>query len=373
MTGGPPLPDLAARRVRWFARALGEFLGSLDPEVHGDGWNLAFARAWVDDHMTEADMARAVGFEIGTSLYRPTPRSLLVTPSNGTTSGIVALFWAYLGSSAVDLLPSRSDTWTAGFARVLRDHDGDGAVRVLSKDAVDLDAFVPEHSAVIVYGTDATVARYRDLVTDARVPVLGYGSKTSFAVHDRDDWTDEDTDRYFRDLVAADGLGCLNPVVLYTPSVGGAVGRGLRALSDRVIAHYGDHPSAAAARHGFRADAVVSGHATATVGHFAVRPTGPFEAPPPTRGYGTAWVVEIDGPQDVAREWANVSGWVSSVTLSTAGPFARWSDVLAGLSPSRIADPGEAQRPPLAWSHDNGRNLLPLVRLTDVECAAAQR
>jgi hypothetical protein len=365
-----PVPGSAARRVRCFAGAVEEFFAAFRPEVHRDRWNFDFARAWAGEFLTEGAVRAAVRFELQTSGYRPTPRCLLVTPSNGTTSGIVALLWAYLGSAEVDLLPSASDTWTAGFARLLRSRDGDGAVRVLAKDDVVLGDFVPDHSAVVVYGSDATVEVYRTLLAGTAVPLLGYGSKTSFAVHDRDGWDDGDTDRHFTDLVAADGLGCLNPVVLYVPRITAAVRAGLEALSDRIAEHYRGDAAAAVQQREFRVENVVSGCATGTVGRFAVRDRGPAGSFPATRGYGTCHVVEVDGPQDVVAEWSGVPGWVSSVTLGSPDP-AVWVDALTALGPSRITAPGQAQRPPLTWAHDNRRNLLPLVELVDVELAGA--
>lgn len=296
--------------------------------------------------------------------YIPAPRTALVTPGNGFTSGIVALFWAYVGSRTVTLIPSRTDYWTPSFCSLLQKEDPTSVTIVDKNEYQDsFTTILKKHSHLVVYGSDKTIDYYRELWS-SRENFLGYGSKTSIIVHDRPIWTSRDSQSYLNDLVAYDGFGCLNPTVLYTTEWTREIREGVSQLADLVSKHY-EYSSVTPEWTRFRTANAMDLKAIESIGPFVVRNTAHFPTTEPTRGFGTLYVVPEAPVEDILSEWEGTS-LISTVVLNSAVPDV-WTHTLPELGASRITLPGQAQRPPLNWSHDNSRNLLPLVKLVDCE------
>lgn len=216
-----------------------------------------------------------------------------------------------------------------------------------SDDVAALEAAVGEVDAVVVLGSDATIAAVRAVVPADR-PFVGYGHRVSAA------WLDGADEAALvglaEDLCAWDQAGCLSPQVAWVTGdpeeVAARLAAAVAAVEGRLPM---DVPTGAwPARHAARARAEMLGRAFATeTALIAALPASAFRASP---GHRALTVL----PADEAA-LAEITPRLS--TLAVAGR------VPAGLDPgTRLCPPGRMQRPPLTWPHDGHPNLTPLLR-----------
>ncbi|WP_267716707.1 acyl-CoA reductase [Streptomyces sp. CoH17] len=325
-----------------------------------------FARAWLSEKMSHGtDLTRAVAVDLGPSVwdFSPVGDVFLVTPGTGRTSGIAALFWVYAtGAETITVATSRSDEWTSKFIEYLSDVGIMDVGSAATQSDEELQNFLDAHEVHVVYGSNETIKRFKNLST----PEVGlyYGSRASFAIHDSETYRDKHVAQYYRDLVTYDGHGCLNTTTFYVPRLTDDLREMFVKITDKVREKYSDVASKVV-RSQFLAESVIVPFVQERVGDFLVRTENIGERTTPLPvGYGTAFIVEYgDNPRIVRDEWNHT--FASSVTLVGSGE--KWLPILRKSGVSRITDPGEAQNPSLLWTHDGGKNLVPMVRLVCME------
>ena len=242
------------------------------------------------------------------------------------------------------------------------------AVRVTEElDATWLD----EAEALIVFGSDETVAHFRALARSGQ-RFVAHGHKVSFGAVFKDPEFASIEDAA-RDVCAFDQMGCLSPVVFY-------VGGDAREYGARLAQAMAEgeareprgsvSPSIANAIRALREETAfraANGEACAvwqsegsTAWTVLYDEAAGFPHSPLHR---TIFVKPL--PPDFAAELADVSEH-----LSCAGIFPATEEHAARLGPlglGRICPIGRMQLPPWTWHQDGAGTLAPLVRWVDFE------
>ena len=255
--------------------------------------------------------------------------------------------------------------------------------------AVEAAAFAASE-AVIAYGNDASIGKIRGRVPD-RVRFVSHGHRVSIAVVGREALQPGSlqrlAERLAYDVSLFDQQGCVSPHVIYVER-GGAIPpeafaerlAGAMALFERAM------PRGRLAIE--ETSAIQQVRTEAELRELREEPIRLFLSPG-----GTAWtVIYEDDPTFVPSclnrvvrvkalaDMAEVPNLVRPIsrylqTVGTAMPQGRrdrLAEALAPLGVCRVCSVGDMPHPPLAWHHDGGFSLLPLLRWTSIEECARQ-
>ncbi len=233
------------------------------------------------------------------------------------------------------------------------------------------DEWLAQADAVIVFGSDETIAEIRKRVLPPRV-FIPHGHKVSIGIV-FEDWECVSAAGAARDASLFDQQGCLSPHVFY---VGGNAAAYAARLAEEMEKFNAENPrgklttpelaSIAAVRADYRFRA-------ANDPRIAV-----FES----RG-SSDWTVILDAddeftpsclnrvifvkpmPDDLPAALGGASAFLSTIAIWPATlPNVR---KVGDLGASRICPIGRMQSPPFTWHQDGGQNLAPLVRWIDAE------
>lgn len=305
------------------------------------------------------------------------------------TVGIFSLICALLLKSPVIAKPSAHDAlFPALFAQTLARVEPRlaGALAVLPwpGGSVELEqAAMAGAGAVVVYGSDATVADLRRRAP-AGARFVGYGHRLSVAGVGRealgDEYVEATARRLAWDVALFDQQGCLSPQVAAVER-GGQVEP--KAFAERVAAELAAlavtfprgalDPAEAAQIQSLRQTAAFQAAAGADVAL--------WQSPDSTdwtviyraiaAGLSTCRnrVISVVSVDDLASELPRLCAGlpISTVGLAAWGPHL--PDLIAALTPlaTRICHLGTMGEPPVTWRHDGQTNLGPLVSWVDVE------
>ncbi len=231
------------------------------------------------------------------------------------------------------------------------------------------DEWLEKANAVLVFGTDETVADFRRRVSSRQI-FIGHGHKLSFAIVFDDPEGDAAT-LAARDVSLFDQKGCLSPHDIYVAGDARAFAERLAAAMEAFNVHTPRGP--------------VTTEEAAEIFHLrsayrfraASDPSaGMWESPDSTH-----WTVIYEEepqfapsclnrfvfvkplPDDLADALWMVRPHLSAITLH---PFnSAHTTALADLGATRLCPLGNAQSPSLFWHQDGGQSLAPLVRWID--------
>ena len=221
----------------------------------------------------------------------------------------------------------------------------------------ETDAAVASADAVIVLGSDASVARFRSRVRPDQA-FVGYGHRLSAAILTAAA-SSEDLRRLTDDLVAWDQSGCLSPRVLWV-----AGDSDLHDLGTRLATRLEGAVS------GLDVLSPAAAHAQRTAWTRAV-----MTGRPVLRAGSWCLAVAADGapyPPEAAPRWLSIAP-LTAVGVAAWGPALSTLGLGAGLGasdlPANLASPGlrccrlgEMQLPPLDWLQDGLAPLSALLR-----------
>lgn len=274
------------------------------------------------------------------------PRSVLVIAARTLPASTMrAVLMARLLGAAVVLKP-------AGGQRAIADAlaTADPGVQVAdfaSSDVVERDRHIDAVDAIVVLGSDATIAAVRAATPDTKA-FVGYGHRVSAAWLEAPD--DDALAGLATDLCAWDQAGCLSPQVAWIANGDpepvatrlAAIVRERERTLPMILDPAGARQRAAALA---RAQMLGTAHQTDTT-VLATLPQPGFVASP---GQRFLWLL----PADEAALTA-IAPHLSALSVCGAAP--ELPDHV------RRCAPGQLQRPPLMWPHDGRPNLTPLLR-----------
>ena len=340
------------------------FLGTVTPEALCDlvRWELGDEKILDDFQPRATHRSMAVG-----------PETILhIISGNTPHAGLQSLMRGLLLKSRnLCKIPS------AGLPEIARFRDAlPPALAARIEIATELPPdWIERANAVIVFGTDETVEKFRALTTPAQI-FVAHGHRVSFGVI-FDDPRRESVALAARDASLFDQQGCLSPHVFYVRECAGldamtyaellaAEMEKFNAVEPRGVISSGE----AAAIHAVRADY-----------EFRVA------SAPGIRVWksatSSAWTVICDRnsaftisclnrvifvkpwPEDPAPALFKVKPHLSTIAIWPAS--AENANRVRGLGATRICSVGAMQSPPLAWHQDGLPVLASLVRWNDVE------
>ena len=247
------------------------------------------------------------------------------------------------------------------------------------------DAVFGVSDAVVVYGSDTAVASLR-----ARAPAtarfVGHGHKMSFAVIGREalmlESVDALADRLAYDVSLFDQQGCVSAHLVYVERGGGVSPEGFAERLAVAMASFEQAmPRGRVTIE--EAAAIQQARTAAEMQELRGEPGRLFAS----QG-GTAWTVIYDESPAFAPSCLNRVVRVKAVRdvgelpsllkpasryLQTVGVAMddlrrdRLAEALARLGVCRISAIGSMPHPPLAWHHDGGSTLLPLLRWVGID------
>ncbi len=235
--------------------------------------------------------------------------------------------------------------------------------------------WLPEAGAVVVFGTDETVAEFRRRTANG-VPFQAHGHRVSFGVV-FGDAGGEAAARAARDVSLFDQQGCLSPHCLYVAEREGLTARGFGADLARELAAFNAHTPRRKLGIGEAAE-IVDLRAS-----YAFRSAGDVRTQMWASEGGTDWTVVYEEdpwfatsplnrfvfvkplPEDLGSAMAPVAHWLAAVGIWPVTEGG--ATVVAGLPVSRICALGRMQAPALTWHAEGGGNLASLVKWVDFE------
>lgn len=377
------------KRVRLFLEVMDEFRGyQREGSLNSDE---LFALEWLDRHfsMGVLETNDLVRLQVSNKTWIPKANTLLlVTPNTGMTTGIVALFWAYVsGTERIRVRPGSGDLWIRKFVGMLNEKDSSVSLHGFGHLKMsELERELRPYDLVVLYGSRETIDKFK-LSAPTRCEVVGYGPKMSIALHERDWWDldlqltvgynfnkseeekakepevlpkDSMSARYFKDITTYDGLGCLNTSILYTLHWNEAIQEGVKELASQLEEVAAKNPILV---QNWQFQASVEPSFAEMWGTVVRRETQTVDLFLPI-GFGTLQVVHIQSEEELLNEWKGREHLLSSATLwSGVDNRSHWTAVLAECGASRVAWTGEAQEPPLTWENDGVNPLRSLVRV----------
>jgi hypothetical protein len=358
----------AMDRAERFATVAGVFAETFHDTTDADE---RLAIRWLRHRLASSrDVREVVRGEIGgREIHSPYRSAVLVTPGTGLTTGIAALFWIYVaGIPVIRVKCSQDDTWTRLFVELAQDSRELGDIAVLDGSGHLTEAELRRHDALVVFGSDTTVAHFQDMWRDAGA-FVGYGSKTSIAVHDQPVLDRSHLKGYVDDVASHSGLGCLNTSVLYvTDRAADGSRQALIDMAGEIASRSNDRVTVANWVDGCRIDP----HVREVWSTTAVR--GPGDGLGYTKstvGRGSLYLVFYDTVEQIRREWHGGERFLSSATLVCGdGDRDGWTRCLTELGVTRVAAPGLAQYPALEWTNGGRSLLLQLSHLVTLETRA---
>jgi len=237
------------------------------------------------------------------------------------------------------------------------------------------DSWPREADAVVVFGSDETIAHFRSRVS-AGVPFQAHGHRVSVGVV-FDDPGCESVTAAARDVSLYDQQGCLSPHDIYVRETEGFAARTYAArLAEAMEAFNRLTP---------RAPLGISGNAAIADlrASYAFRSANDPRVQLWTSASSTDWTVIYEEdpwfatsplnrvvfvkplPADLAAALAPVSGWLGAIGIHPATPENAGRVALLGAS--RICPLGSMQFPPATWHAEGLPNLGSLVRWVDFE------
>jgi hypothetical protein len=282
-----------------------------------------------------------------------------------------------LAGSSIYVKPSSGDPVSARLFRdSLQEADpllGD-AVRI-GEDA----AILQQADAVVVHGSDETVAALRALVPVDRV-FVGHGHRLSVAAVGAQVEVEAAARPLAIDLALFDGRGCLSPayVLVIDHPAGRAralaaalaaelerlektLPRGRAEVAEETWVH--ERRTSAALREGSELFAPGSSTAWSVM----------LEPPEPRPGPGllrTVPLIPVSDLETLAAWCRGLSPHLSSIgQMGWGTQVSRLAGIAARAGGSRVCALGRMQLPPIDWHHDGRGSLSALIRRVDVEGA----
>ncbi len=271
------------------------------------------------------------------------------------------------------------DTKLAASVAILSWAGGDAAVETAAFEASE---------AVIAYGSDASIESIR-----ARVPptvrFVSHGHRVSFAVIGREALDPAAVgslaERVAYDVSLFDQQGCVAPHMVYVER-GGAIPpqEFAEKLAEAMAAFERVMPRGRLSLE--ETSAIQHLRTEAELRELREEPVRLFASPG-----GTAWTVIYEDDPGFVPSCLNRAVRVKALAdvrelPGVVRPFSRFlqsvgvamsrerrdrlADALAPLGVCRSCPIGEMPHPPLAWHHDGGFNLLPLLKWTTIETRA---
>jgi hypothetical protein len=236
------------------------------------------------------------------------------------------------------------------------------------------DAWLREAGAVVVFGSDETIAYFRGLAP-AGAPFQAHGHRVSLGiVFDDPDFVS--VDAAARDASLYDQQGCLSPHDLYVAGDARAYAERLAAAMEAFNRHtprgaiglseaatLADLRASAAFRAAGSENIAIWQSSGSTDWTVIYEEESTFTASPLNR---VVFVKPL--PADLAAALAPVRRWLGAIGIwpATEAHAAR----VAALGASRICPLGRMQFPPVAWHAEGLPNLASLVSWVDFEPAA---
>ncbi len=302
-----------------------------------------------------------------------------IQAGNVFVAGLPPVFASLLaGVPALVKAPSAHPSFPALLARSVAEHAPElgpcvGAAAWGRDAAPNTQALLRAADVAFVFGDDSSVAAVRALAP--QIPVRGFGHKVSVAVIPREQpVTAELLDALATDALAFDGAGCLTPRWIL---VEGQLDRAVaiaRSAAERLPGVAAALPSlplglaSGAARAQYLGVAGFAGFVADGPGWLASAQPGLDPAPPPR----SLCFVPVSSLSAVPGLLAPLGRTLQGVALG-AGPDPDSRVVgphglpvpaslapLAALGLSLLTLPGQLQRPPLDWNHDDVRILASL-------------
>lgn len=339
-----------------FFSALTDYLYNLKPETEDQKYAYQVLSSLKLDGMGQ----------YSTLQWDPPQKALLVLPSTGGTTSIIAFMWVYLtGAEEVTVKVGRGDTEFHEFL----EHLNDDRVLVLENRKDLVPAVIYEHDLVVVYGSDFTCQEVRRHASvDARVVL--YPSKFSISVVDLP--IDEAGVRgMVKDIFTYDGLGCLNTSVVYVKHPNQFLESFIPAYREEFDKRAEENTQYSAVAGGFRLDLMFSplwDVSTYEMPGVLVRPCfeetdRELESLP--QGFGTIHVVPYEKLDQIHEDLGTLRHKVTSCTTNAFHLLDRLYKVTGA---SRVTHLGEAQHPDtFSWRHDGTDSFLSLLKLVGVE------
>lgn len=304
------------------------------------------------------------------------PRTCLIAPGNGYVSTIEAICNQLLVSHShcLVMLSSR-DILGHQFAQFLVD-SGCSEVILPSPtlphdDKLDMvEKFEPE--VMVIYGSDDTLSNYAK-VAPFECKLIGYGSKTSIGIHTETNTLLDHVNQYAEDFFSYDGTGCLNTSVLYIPVSN--VDKESDMEKIKVFAeklgdqrdHYIAPLQGLSTMKNIQISLMKTGIEYYQINGLFVRE--PMEDNAIFGGgHGTGMIVPFLKLPQVIAEWKGRGHHLSSATYSGnlvgIRSYKSWDQLmkntLFSMGVTRLAIPGEAQKPSWNWTHDG---MFPIPEL----------
>jgi hypothetical protein len=240
------------------------------------------------------------------------------------------------------------------------------------------DSWLREADAVIVFGSDETIAHFRARVP-VGVPFQAHGHRVSVGVV-FDDPDCESVVAAARDVSLYDQQGCLSPHDLYVRETSTLAARTYAARLAEAMAAFNEHTPRAPL--GISGDAAIADLRAS----YAFRAASDPRVQLWTSASSTDWTVIYEEdpwfatsplnrvvfvkplPADFTAALAPVSGWLGAIGIWPATPVN--ADLVGHLGASRICPLGRMQFPPATWHAEGLPNLASLVRWVDFEPGA---
>jgi len=260
------------------------------------------------------------------------------------------------------------------------------SVSFASEDAQCAAAFFAS-PCVVATGSDVTLAQVAAFVKPPQ-RLVGYGHRLSIAVLGEGASSGAALDDAARglalDVALWDQQGCLSPVAVYVEDPdSGAVGRVAEALAralDRIEERLprGSVPRQAAAEIARERDEArmraaaprpVAVHASKGTQWTVVREDDARLRPAPLHRF--VRVHPVATRAELRAALRPLSPHLAAVAIAGFGSGDAQRELarqLAMLGASRLCVPGQMQSPPLGWHHDGQSVLLPMARVSDLEC-----
>jgi len=284
-----------------------------------------------------------------------------VLAGNVFSAGIPPIIASILaGVPAVVKAPATQPTFAALFARSFALHAPELGPTVAAAawprtDERATAGLLAGSDVVFAFGDDASIAALRALRPD----VHGFGHRYSIAVIAEP----SANDGLIRDALAWDGAGCLTPRWVF---VDGDPEVAARAAANRIEAIVNELPArplsaaAGAGRSSWLAQAAFAGWSVHGPGWgVASLPEARLQPAPPAR---VMCFLPLPEPAALLELLRPLGPRLQAVAV--LGPEERRARIAHDLAPlgvSRVCGPGELQRPPIDWNHDDVRILAALV------------
>jgi hypothetical protein len=296
----------------------------------------------------------------GHVLHAVTPRVILHVVSGNTPHAALQslIRGLLLGSHNLCKLPGAGLPEAEAFADALPD-----GLRARVEFSTALpDAWLPAADAVIIYGSDETIAHFRALAGPGRI-FLGYGHRVSVGMV-FEDATFDSAPGAALDASLFDQQGCLSPHCIYVADRPGEYAARLATEMERVQ-QAGPRPRLTLSEAAAISELRETTRFRAAIGEAVGLWTGVdwtviFDADPQFTASPLNRVIFVRPlPADPALALAAVRPWLS--TIGIWPNTARCAERAAALGASRICELGHMQEPAWTWRQDGRQTLAPLV------------